>query len=54
MGLLGDAGERLDAAKAVFFKPDEEFGPAFGGLVEAAYSDLFDLYGPEAWSLQTD
>ena len=54
VGLIGDSGERLDAAKAVFFKHDEEFSPAFGGLVEAAYSDLFELYGSEAWSLPTD
>lgn len=54
IGLIGDGGERLEPAKAVFFKPGEEFGPAFGGLVENAYSDLFEIYGQDAWSLPTD
>ena len=54
VGLVGEKGERLDPAKAIFFKPDGEFEPAFGELVGAAYSDLFELYGSDAWSLPQD
>lgn len=54
VGIIDDAGQKTDGAKAVFLKSDEEFFEGFANLVQGGYKDLFDLYGPDAWALSTD
>lgn len=52
VGVISDEGKKTELAKDVFSNhKDEEFQLAFGKLVEAAYSDLFDIHGDKAWGL---
>ena len=55
VGLVDEDGNKTEEAKQVFSNhKDEEFQKAFAGLVEKAYSDLFELYGERAWELESD
>ncbi len=55
IGVIGENGERSDKGKSVFVKHDDtEFFSAFSDLVQNAYSDLFELFGQDAWNLPTD
>lgn len=52
IGLIDEAGKRQENAHDVLTTHDqEEFQSKFAGLIEAAYSDLFEMYGDEAWAL---
>lgn len=55
VGLLDDDGNKTAAATTVFSShKEEDFQKAFADLVKDAYSDLFDLYGDQAWALDID
>lgn len=52
IGLVDEDGKRTADAHDVFsLHDDEAFKAAFSKLVRSAYSDLFDLRGEEAWTL---
>lgn len=52
IGLIDEAGKRQEMAHDVLTTHDEEeFKSKFAGLIRAAYSDLFEMYGEEAWML---
>jgi len=52
IGLIDEAGKRQEDAHAVLTTHDEEeFRSKFAGLIRDAYSDLFEMYGDEAWTL---
>src|SRR6476620_9975692 len=52
LGLIDDQGKRTDEGHAVMSKHDEaEFQQAFEEVVTKAYADLFELRGPEAWTM---
>ncbi|MEQ7155367.1 DUF5343 domain-containing protein [Brevundimonas aurifodinae] len=52
IGVIDAEGKRTEAGQHVFTLHDEKaFQPAFADLVRAAYHDLFDLRGEDAWSL---
>jgi Family of unknown function (DUF5343) len=52
LGLIDEQGKRIDAGHAALSKHDDgEFHLAFEGIVKAAYSDLFDLRGDDAWAM---
>ena len=55
LGLIDEQGKRTDEGHAVMTKHDEaEFQSSFEALVKSAYSDLFDLRGDDAWTLNKD
>lgn len=55
IGLIDEQGKRTDTGHAVMTKHDEEeFQTSFQALVKSAYSDLFDLRGDDAWSMNKD
>ncbi len=55
IGTIDDEGNRTATAQAAFSKhKDEEFQQAFEALVKAAYKELFELHGDEAWKLDAD
>lgn len=55
LGLIDEQGKRIDAGHEVMTKHDEsEFQSAFEGIVKKAYSDLFDLRGDDAWTMNKD
>lgn len=52
LGLIDDQNNRTDLAQKMFTLHDTgAFQEAFANQVRVAYSDLFDLHGDEAWSL---
>jgi hypothetical protein len=52
LGLIDEQGKRTDAGHEVMTKHDEsEFQSSFEGIVKQAYSDLFDLRGDDAWTM---
>lgn len=55
LGLIDEQGKRTDTGHVVMTKHDEaEFQSSFEAVVKAAYSDLFDLRGDDAWSMNKD
>ena len=55
LGLIDDKGKRTDRGHAVMTKHDEaEFRSSFEELVKSAYSDLFNLRGDDAWTINKD
>ncbi len=53
--LIDEQGKRTDEGHAVMTKHDEtEFQSSFEAIVKAAYSDLFDLRGDDAWAMNKD
>ncbi len=52
LGIIDDDG-KPDASKSKVFvqHKDDSFSAAFEPVVKAAYSELFDLHGEQAWSL---
>ena len=53
--LIDQEGNRTDLASRVFtLRDDSTFFQEFGEVVTKAYSDLFELHGDSAWSLDTD
>lgn len=51
VGVIDEAGKRTEEGHRIFVLADEPFQEAFAGLVRAAYSDLFDMRGDDAWTL---
>ncbi len=51
--LIDQEGNKTKRAE-VFFVDDSVFPQEFGKLVRDAYSDLFELHGDDAWSLDKD
>jgi hypothetical protein len=55
LGVIDEKGQATQQGKKAFAQhPDEGFQVEFSALVERAYSALFQLYGPQAWALDTD
>lgn len=55
VGVLDSEGKKTEKAAEVFsHHKDEEFSSSFRELVSNAYSDLFDLHGEKAWTLDDD
>lgn len=53
--VIDDEGKKTQEAGKVFSHHDEKaFQQAFMPLVKKAYSDLFDVYGEDAWNLDID
>lgn len=52
IGLIDEDGKRQENAHDVLTTHDEEeFQSKFAGLIKASYSELFEMYGDEAWTL---
>lgn len=51
IGVIDAEGKRTEAGHDVFVLGDDEFPKAFEALVVAAYKDLFDLRGSDAWTM---
>lgn len=55
IGVLDTESKKVSEATAVFNSHDMgEFQKGFGKLVEKAYHELFELHGPDAWSLDNN
>lgn len=55
LGIIDEEGKKTELAGRVFSShQDYEFASAFAEIVTTAYSDLFELRGEEAWSLDRD
>lgn len=55
LGLIDEEGNRQSDAYRVFVEHDDEaFAKKFEALVRAAYRDLFETFGDEAWTLDRD
>jgi len=55
LGLIDEQGKRTDAGHEAMTKHDEgEFQLAFEGIVKSAYSDLYELRGDDAWTMNKD
>ena len=54
VGLIDEEGKKLPAAADVLLLGQEEFEAAFEGLVKAAYKDLFETRGDDAWALSKE
>ena len=55
LGIIDNDGNKTEKAAIVFSKhSDKDFQTAFSEIVKNAYSDLFKLYGDDAWSLGKD
>lgn len=53
--VIDDQGKRTEEGHAVMTKHDEaEFQSSFEAMVKSAYSDLFDLRGDDAWTMNKD
>ncbi|MDQ2634895.1 MAG: DUF5343 domain-containing protein, partial [Pseudomonadota bacterium] len=52
IGLIDEAGKRTDIGHEVLTTHDEdEFRTRFAELIKTAYSDLFEIFADEAWTL---
>lgn len=51
IGLIDQDGKRTDTGHNVFVLGDDKFPAAFEALVRAAYKELFDLRGDDAWTM---
>lgn len=55
LGLIDEQGKRTNEGHAVMTKHDEaEFQSSFEAMVKSAYSDLFNLRGDGAWTMNKD
>lgn len=55
LGLIDEQGKRTDEGHAVMTKHGEaEFQSSFEAIVKSAYSDLFDLRGDDAWTMNKE
>ncbi len=55
IGLIDEQGKKIDSAADVLLVHDEaKFQEGFAALVKAAYADLFDTRGDDAWTLNKD
>lgn len=51
IGVLDGEGKRTNEGHEIFVLGDNEFPKAFESLIRRSYSDLFELRGEDAWSL---
>jgi hypothetical protein len=51
IGIIDQEGKRTEQGHDVFLLGDDEFPKAFEGLLRAAYSDLFETRGEDAWTM---
>jgi hypothetical protein len=51
LGVIDSEGTKTANAASAFSKDDEEFQKEFGAMIEAAYSELFNLYHEKTWDL---
>lgn len=55
LGIIDAEGNKDSKAASVLVQHDEsEFQNGFAGIVQAAYKDLFDLHGADAWTATPD
>lgn len=55
LGLIDEQGKRTDAGLDVMTKHDEsEFQSSFERIIKTSYTDLFDLRGDDAWTMNKD
>jgi hypothetical protein len=55
LGIIDAEGNKDAKAASVLVQHDEsEFQKGFAGIVQAAYKDLFDLHGADAWTASPD
>jgi hypothetical protein len=55
IGVLDAENKKVPQAAAAFTKHNSgEFQAAFGELIQNAYNELFELHGPDAWTLDSD
>lgn len=55
LGVIDAEGNKNAKAATVLVQHDEsEFQKGFAGIVQAAYKDLFDLHGADAWTASLD
>lgn len=53
LGLIDEQNARTEIASRIFTLHDqEEFQAEFSAVIQAAYSELFSLYGDEAWTTE--
>ena len=53
LGYLDSDGKKTNKADSTFVKhSDEEFQASFADDIKAAYDDLFELHGDDAWKLE--
>lgn len=51
IGIIDQEGKRTEQGHDVFLLGDDEFPKAFEGLLRAAYLDLFETRGEDAWTM---
>jgi hypothetical protein len=51
INIIDQEGKRTEQGHDAFVLTGDEFPKAFEGLVRAAYKDLFDLRGDDAWTM---
>ena len=51
IGAIDQEGKRTEKGHDVFLLGDDEFPKAFEGLLRAAYTDLFETRGEDAWTM---
>lgn len=54
IGLIDEEGKKVSASADVLLLGEGKFEAGFEGLVKAAYKDLFETRGDDAWSLSKD
>ncbi|MBZ9854605.1 DUF5343 domain-containing protein [Mesorhizobium sp. CA13] len=55
LNVIDGEGKRTDVGHTVLTKHDDtEFQEAFGNLIKAAYTELFELRGDAAWEMSRD
>lgn len=55
IGVIDEDGGKLPDASQVFsLHNNSEFSAEFSKLVRSSYSELFDLFGDDAWNLEVD
>lgn len=53
MGFIDADGKKTDLGASIFTKHDDsDFQSAFAEAVKSAYSELFELHGDDAWTLE--
>lgn len=51
IGVIDQEGKRTGPGHDVFVLGDDDFPKAFEGLIRAAYTDLFETRGEDAWTM---
>ena len=53
LGLINADGQKNAELAKIFYLDDDAFKEGFAAIVQAAYAELFDLRGDEAWTLDS-